>query len=569
MAKTQGQIYVMEFADDNTFYIGQTADSSVTNQYNRASGHAAAACGVNVYSHEGAIAKGNMWRIGSETTAASLSEEDKKIRDCGFQKLIYHTYDDVSNQFGGIYQMLESEGFTTNNLRRSDRKNILDVAEISTIYYYQNAGRKILNKDQGGKAAFFYQPVYSQWGQKLVQSTRVVSTKGGLSSFIGTKENRFQLGHQVIDGDADSAMSQLIHLSRPNAQMEDNIEQFIRLLIDEYAQQQITKAIALAFAHGGSDDSLDLQAIEAVVNANIEALDIQNIINNNSIMLSCSNSPYIRVSFKTQQDSLIKRLTRHYSKKNTFKTRKDFTDDLKKYLVSKRVFDYRMTYDFSNCDFKWTGNALERVVNAAVSQSTTNTNSVAVQEALVYGVCFAICFYIAHYPRQVRGAVLNIDGEPVAVRVPKGDDYGTWLRNTLKGKIPNWLARENTWAEYYSAAMALYHNERGEVFIQGQNQTPEDKQRSGVFTRNYKKSGGNSRNANYYYFSNMDIRNIGNFDNSGEFHQTKAIADASTYGGNYYFFTRKKDSVFIEFRHRAHLGSRYISMVYQTLYNLS
>jgi len=58
--------------------------------------------------------------------------------------------------------MLESEGFTTNNLRRSDRKNILDVAEISTIYYYQNAGRKILNKDQGGKAAFFYQPVYSQ-----------------------------------------------------------------------------------------------------------------------------------------------------------------------------------------------------------------------------------------------------------------------------------------------------------------------------------------------------------------------------------------------------------------------
>lgn len=147
-------------------------------------------------------------------------------------------------------------------------------------------------------------------------------------------------------------MSQLIHLSRPNAQMEDNIEQFIRLLIDEYARQQITKAIALAFAHGGSDDSLDLQAIEAVVNANIEALDIQNIINNNSIMLSCSNSPYIRVSFKTQQDSLIKRLTRHYSKKNTFKTRKDFTDDLKKYLVSKRVFDYRMTYDFSNCDFK-------------------------------------------------------------------------------------------------------------------------------------------------------------------------------------------------------------------------
>ena len=68
---------------------------------------------------------------------------------------------------------------------------------------------------------------------------------------------------------------------------------------------------------------------------------------------------------------------------------------------------------------------MERVVNAAVSQSATNTNSAAVQEALVYGVCFAICFYIAHYPRQVRGTVLNIDGEPVAVRVPKGDDYGT------------------------------------------------------------------------------------------------------------------------------------------------
>lgn len=115
--------------------------------------------------------------------------------------------------------------------------------------------------------------------------------------------------------------------------------------------------------------------------------------------------------------------------------------------------------------------------------------------------------------------------------------------------------------------MALYHNERGEVFIQGQNQTPEDKQRSGVFTRNAKIFGAN--NANYYYFSNMDIRNIGNFDNSGVFHQTKAVADAADYGGNYYFFTRKKDSVFIEFRHRAHLGSRYISMVYPTLYSLS
>lgn len=84
------------------------------------------------------------------------------MKESGFQGLIYHTYDDVSNQFGNVYQLLENEGFTPNNLRRSDRKNILDVAEISTIYYYQKNGLKILNRDQGGKAAFFFQPVYSQ-----------------------------------------------------------------------------------------------------------------------------------------------------------------------------------------------------------------------------------------------------------------------------------------------------------------------------------------------------------------------------------------------------------------------
>ena len=47
MAKKQGQIYIRDF--QNSFYIGQTKDSSVENQYNRAAAHAAAACRVNIY----------------------------------------------------------------------------------------------------------------------------------------------------------------------------------------------------------------------------------------------------------------------------------------------------------------------------------------------------------------------------------------------------------------------------------------------------------------------------------------------------------------------------------------
>lgn len=256
-----------------------------------------------------------------------------------------------------------------------------------------------------------------------MQKTKVVSTKSGLSDFIGTKDNRFQLGRQVIDGNADGVMAQLVNMSRPNAQMEDSVEQFIRLLIDKYVRQQVTKAIALEFAQGG-DNSLDLTSIEENVNKSLKELDIQGVINSNSVMFSCDNSPRIRVSFKTAQDVLIKRILRHYSKHDTFKTRKEFKDDLKNYLLSKRVFDYRMEYDFTACGFKWKGSPLASAVDAAVGQSTTNTNSAAIQEALVYGVCFAICFYVAHYPRPVRGTVLQIDGEPTAVRVPKNDPYG-------------------------------------------------------------------------------------------------------------------------------------------------
>ena len=47
MATKQGQIYIRDF--QNSFYIGQTKDSSVENQYNRAAAHTAAACRVNIY----------------------------------------------------------------------------------------------------------------------------------------------------------------------------------------------------------------------------------------------------------------------------------------------------------------------------------------------------------------------------------------------------------------------------------------------------------------------------------------------------------------------------------------
>ena len=46
MAK-QGQIYIIEFPD--SIYVGQTDNANATDQYNRAAGHTAAACGVNVY----------------------------------------------------------------------------------------------------------------------------------------------------------------------------------------------------------------------------------------------------------------------------------------------------------------------------------------------------------------------------------------------------------------------------------------------------------------------------------------------------------------------------------------
>ena len=155
MAKKQGQIYIRDF--QKSCYIGQTKDSSVENQYNRAAAHTAAACRVNIYG--GKSEKGGaMWKKASFLN--SPAPEDKRIRNVGLKNTTYYTYDNLG-VFQPIVDAFHNAGFYSN--RNPDGVNTseydtLDIAEISLIYRYLADGKELLNRDQGGSAGLRYHP---------------------------------------------------------------------------------------------------------------------------------------------------------------------------------------------------------------------------------------------------------------------------------------------------------------------------------------------------------------------------------------------------------------------------
>ena len=48
-------------------------------------------------------------------------------------------------------------------------------------------------------------------------------------------------------------------------------------------------------------------------------------------------------------------------------------------------------------------------------------NSEDMKRRMVYGVCFAICHYIYNNQIDVKGPVLTVDNQEVAVRHPRGE----------------------------------------------------------------------------------------------------------------------------------------------------
>ena len=60
---------------------------------------------------------------------------------------------------------------------------------------------------------------------------------------------------------------------------------------------------------------------------------------------------------------------------------------------------------------------------------------------MVYGVCFAICHYIYNNQIDVKGPVLTVDNQEVAVRHPRGsgrnDWYSTYLLTQISDDLPD------------------------------------------------------------------------------------------------------------------------------------
>ena len=61
-------------------------------------------------------------------------------------------------------------------------------------------------------------------------------------------------------------------------------------------------------------------------------------------------------------------------------------------------------------------NAIVQAINGKIEE-----NSDDMKRRMVYGVCFAICHYIYNNQIDVKGPVLTVDNQEVAVRHPRGE----------------------------------------------------------------------------------------------------------------------------------------------------
>ena len=570
MAKKQGQIYIRDF--QKSFYIGQTKDSSVENQYNRAAAHTAAACRVNIYG--GKSEKGGArWKKASFLN--SPAPEDKRIRNVGLKNTTYYTYDNLG-VFQPIVDAFHNAGFYSN--RNPDGVNTseydtLDIAEISLIYWYLNEGKALLNRDQGGSAGLRYHPEKSNWGRALRNKLGVgdlkYSSSGGINlgkNSVGKNESK-----KLITTEKNSLYNLLNSEDRP-AEITEQIKDYIKAVVKQYVQQKVAEAYALAYIQR---TKIDLAKLNNILNESLAHNDgsdfyIDDIINNSgdNLHFNKSNGHILReiknlrisgLKKGADNDSLIQIIQSKYNKsfwRNTDTFKKDFIKFL--HAKGQRVkISYDFEPDLNRGSFSWDKNQIKTAIDSVVKskKDAPTENSDNMKRMMVYGICFAICYYIYKHTIDVQGPVLTVDGQEIAVRHPRGDWYSDKLRAKVIGLMPNWITKNDAaWNGYYDAAMALYHSRKHSSQMR-------------ISKRD------NSKFTHRYYFSNLNLNggfNPNDFAGlSGFKHlQIKKEGWASEYGGNYYY-TVKSGSIFQKIDAKNRLGVEYIQQRYDYLYNLS
>lgn len=576
MATKQGQIYIRDF--QKSFYIGQTKDSSVENQYNRAAAHAAAACRVNIYG--GKSEKGGArWKKASFLNLPS--PEDQKIREVGLTKTTYYTYDQLG-VFQSIVDAFHNAGFYSN--RNPDGVNTseydtLDIAEISLIYWYLANGEALLNRDQGGSAGLRYHPEKSNWGRALRNKLGVgdvkYSSSGGINlgkNSVGKNESK-----KLITTEKNSLYNLLNSENRPT-EITEQITDYIKAVVKQYVQQKVAEAYALAYIQRTKIDLAKLNdTLNETLAHNNDGSDfyIDDIINNSSDNLHFNKKSKKHISMEIKNlrisglkqnadnDSLIQIIQNKYNKsfwRNTDTFKKDFIKFL--HAKGQRVkISYDFEPDLNGGSFSWDKNQIKTAIDNVVKskKDAPTQNSEHMKYRMVYGVCFAICHYIyAHIhddEMDVYGPVLTVDGQEIAVRHPRGDWYSDKLRAKVIGWMPNWITKNDAaWNGYYDAAMALYHS------MKHSSQMRISKRDNSKFTHRY-------------YFSNLNLNGGFNSNDfvglSGFKHlQIKKEGWASEYSGNYYYKVNS-GSIFQKIDDKNRLGVEYIQQRYNYLYNLS
>lgn len=572
MAK--GQIYIRKFPDKN-FYIGQTNTADAENQYNRTAAHTAAACRVNIYGGH-SESGGTRWKKAEIIKDVdSLYPEDKEIRKVGLKNTTYYTYD--INNFQSVVDEFTKAGFysTRENQRKITLNDKLDIAEISVIYWYLATGHVLLNKDPGGKYGLKFSPEKSNWGKNLQLKFKTTGIK---SPVLPDDINLGKNGKNVTVSLKDNSLNQLLSNNsnvRPN-QMQDKIKAYIKAVAEQYIypyiQTEVATAIKMAYGRSnGTAITIDKATISKIItklDGRLGRFNIKEIINKSGDNLNFNKDISRKITELTPEtDDLITEIQNHYKNKSKWPSVSAIKKDLIRFLRQKKkiVFSYQLTIDYGGGDFTWDLNRIKNAIVQAVN-GKIEENSNDRKRRMVYGVCFAICHYIYNNQIDVKGPVLTVDNQEVAVRHPRGEWYSTALQAKLKslGYLPDWLIKNDaTWRAYYDAAMALYHAAVHSSQRMLTNRDSED---------------GDPSKTNRYYFSNLNLN--GGLGNAEDFMRLSGFAHKQSnkenlasklegqYKGNYYYYV-SSGSIFEVIDDKNQKGAEYIRQVYNDLYDKS
>lgn len=564
MAK--GQIYIRKFP--NSFYIGQTDTADAENQYNRTAAHTAAACCVNIYGGHNESG-GTRWKKAQIINdVESLYPEDKEIRKVGLKNTTYYTYD--INSFQSVVDEFTRAGFysTREGQKKITLKDKLDIAEISVIYWYLATGHTLLNSDQGGKYGLKFSPEKSNWGKNLQSKFKTTGIKSPvLSDDINLGKNGKNGTVSIQNNSLNQLLSNTSNVM-PN-QMQEKIKAYIKAVAEQYIypyiQTEVARAIKMAYGRSnGTAITIDDNTISKIItklDGRLGSFNIVDIIKDSHDNLSFSKDKISRKITKLtpKTDDLITEIKNHYTNKSKWPSVNAIKKDLIRFLRQKKkiVFSYQLEINYNNGVFTWDLNCIKSAIENAVN-GKKEENSNDRKRRMVYGVCFAICHYIYIYrDKELKGPVLTVDGQGVAVRHPygKGKDfwYSSVLLSRISNRLPIWV--KNNWRHYYDAAMALYHSAvHSSQMVISSRDSKDDK-----FTHRY-------------YFSNLDLNSFNAEDYiglSGFKHlQTKKEGSTNDYGGNYYYKV-KSGSIFELIDAKNKFGDDYLWRCYNDLYKLS